>query len=371
MSFDREALLSAKGSGTPDEGEHWLVAADWFLSGGETALAASALDRAYGLLPDRSELARQRRGVLDELSIEEHGLVFRYVPAGTFLMGSSTGDPDERPVHARRVEPFWIAEVPMSWSAYCALAGYSQPPQGWPGNADPSMVDPREDRMRAFHLHEDNKIRLQYCESETTAAGDWHSHTGDTRFGSPPRANPSRVVVYDRKPMVAVSAVDAEEVAARMSSETVLYRLPFEAEWEKAARGGLIGAAWSWGDAPPTRERCDFDRFGAFHLLDPRSLPPNGYGLYGMCGGVAEWTGDRYDALAYHRVSVKGETVEPPERTDARVLRGGSWSDCAEAITVSFRSARVTSDWRQANVVGHAPAPNIGFRLVRVSRERP
>jgi sulfatase modifying factor 1 len=365
MSFDREALFAAHGPGTRDEGEHWLVAADWFLSRGERELAASALDRAYGLLPDNADVARQRAGLLTELAIEEHGLVFRYVPAGTFSMGSSAGDSDERPVHARRLDAFWIAEVPMTWSAYCALAGWSQPPEAWPPEGDPSLAG---DRTRQFNLHELNKIRLQYCESETTAAGDWHAHTRDPRFGTPPRAHPERAIAYDQKPMIATSPFDAEAVGARMSDEATIVRLPSEAEWEKAARGGLVGARWSWGNTLPTRGVCDFDRFGAFHLVDPRSLPPNGYGLHGMCGGVAEWTADRYDALAYHHFT-KGAPFEEPAPTDARVLRGGSWSDCADAVTVSFRMSRTASDWRNSSPESsNAIAANVGFRLVRVPR---
>ncbi len=106
MSFDPEEILSAFGPGDADDAARFLVAADWFLGRGDLPLAASALDRAFGLLPGDADVARQRRAVLDELSLEAHGLVFRYVPAGTFLMGSRSGDPDERPVHPRRVGAF-------------------------------------------------------------------------------------------------------------------------------------------------------------------------------------------------------------------------------------------------------------------------
>jgi formylglycine-generating enzyme len=368
MSFDPEEILSACGAGSPDEGARFLVAADWFLSRGQNELAASALDRAYGLLPGDEDVARQRRAVLDDLAVEEHGLVFRYVPAGTFLMGANSGDPDERPVHPRRLGAFWISDVPITWAAYCDLSGWSAPPAGWPPDDDPTFVAAAGDTMSGFMLNELNKIRLQYCETETEAAGDWHAHTGDARFGRPPRTNAARPYAFDQKPIVAVSAAEAEELAHRMSDVSTLYRLPFEAEWEKAARGGRVGRRWSWGDEPPTHERCDFDRFGAFHLVAPRALPSNGYGLFGMCGGVAEWTADRYDALAYERAS-RGEKLETPEPSDPRVLRGGSWGDCAEAVTVSFRTSRVSASWRSGER-GSRAAPNIGFRLVRVPRHR-
>lgn len=168
--------------------------------------------------------------------------------------------------------------------------------------------------------------------------------------------------------MIAVTVAEAEAVAAKMSHDAALYRLPLEAEWEKAARGGLIACRWSWGDEAPTRERCDFDRFGAFHLVDPRAFPPNGLGLYGMCGGVAEWTADRYDALAYARAA-NDEPVRPVEASEPRVLRGGSWADCAEAITVSFRTSPAR-EVLEVPRVADSPAPTIGFRLVRVARAR-
>src|SRR5262249_4847099 len=79
----------------------YVAIADYFLVREDRAAAAVALDRAFGLAPDNSDIARQRAVILDELALREHDLAWRYVPAGTFLMGSATGDPDERPVHPR------------------------------------------------------------------------------------------------------------------------------------------------------------------------------------------------------------------------------------------------------------------------------
>ena len=62
---------------------------------GSLPLAASALDRAYGVDPNDSEITEARRRVLDAMSIEEHGLIWRYVPAGPFTMGWNEGEPDE------------------------------------------------------------------------------------------------------------------------------------------------------------------------------------------------------------------------------------------------------------------------------------
>lgn len=302
--------------------------ADHLAARGDVHAAATAYDRAYGLAPDDRGLAAARARLLDSLAVVEHGMRFRYVPAGVHAMGSTTGDPDEQPVHLVRLDPFWLSDVPVSWAAYCALLGWSPPPDGMP---DFSSLPPVEGRdRRPFMLYEANKVRLRYSE--------------------------------DDRPMVAVSWHEAEALAGHLSGATVRYRLPTEAEWEAAARGGLVGARYAWGDTPPTRQNCDFDRFDEFSLLPPRDLPPNGYGLHGMSGGVWEWTADWYDAW-YYRESPRDNPSGPAEGR-ARVLRGGSWADCAEVVTVSFRAAREATPWWEGEW-GERRAPNIGFRLCR------
>jgi formylglycine-generating enzyme required for sulfatase activity len=342
--IDPEDVLASWGD---DDPVRFVAIADHFLEREDPALAASALDRAYGLAPGDAGIARHRASILDQLAIHEHGLAFRYVPAGTFQMGSHDGDPDERPVHPRRVDAFWITDVPITWAAYCRLLGWMPPPNGWPENA---AELPRAER---FTMNEHIKIRRQYCESETLAARDWHAHAGMTRMGKVPRARPDEPERFDRKPLVAVALAEARMLTIVLTAPGVRYTIASEAQWEKAARGGLVGKRYSWGDAVPTRERCDFDRMGAFRLTDPRALPANGYGLHGMCGGVADLTHDVYDALAYQRAA-DGDVSPALVAEGETVIRGGSWADCASGVTVSFRA---TNPMRAT--------PNIGFRLVR------
>ncbi|WP_119729258.1 SUMF1/EgtB/PvdO family nonheme iron enzyme [Thermomonospora amylolytica] len=326
---------------------------------GDRHRAATAYDRAHGLDPADPEIAEARAALLDSLAVVEHGITFRYVPGGTFLMGSETGEPDERPVHPVRLPHYWLSEAPISWAAYCALMDCEPPPDGSPRGGDDDF---------GFFL--ENKIRLQYCEDATTRAVDWHAHAAphkwysgdreiDSRdiFGTPPREDPERPWRYDTKPMVSVSWEQAAEMGRRLTTGRAVYRLPTEAEWERAARGGLIGRRYPWGDEPPTPERCDFDRFDEFSVLPSRRLPPNGYGLYAMSGSVWEWTADWYDAR-YYAHSPEADPTGPAEGQE-KVLRGGSWADCADVVTVSFRMSCAVGDH------GNYMSPTIGFRLCR------
>jgi formylglycine-generating enzyme required for sulfatase activity len=334
-------------------------------------MAATAYDRAYALEPDAPEIAAARRELLDRLSVEEYDIRFRYIPAGAFLMGSSDGDPDERPVHVVELGDYWMSETAVSWAAYCDLMGWNPPPDGSP--RDWSQLS----RDVAFHVDEERKIRLQYCEDATTRARDWHAHaprhnwqnmgTGELTdswemFGRVRREDPRRPWQYDRKPVVGIAWQDAEAMCLRMSSDQILYCLPTEAEWERAARGALIDCLYPWGDDPPDRGLCDYDRFEEFSILPMRRLPPNGYGLFAMSGSVWEWTADWYDA-EYYKSSPGKDPAGPSEGTQ-RVLRGGSWADCADTVTVSFRMSRDSSGMYDG-IWGQHMSPNIGFRVCR------
>jgi formylglycine-generating enzyme required for sulfatase activity len=338
--------------------------------------AATVYDRAYGIEPANAEVCQRRGRVLDQLAIIEHGLRFRYIPGGPFLMGCGQGEPDEQPWHPVWLSPYWLSETPISWAAYCRLMDWEPPPEGFPRDRPVRQgLDPA-----VFHLYEANKIRLQYCEDQTTRARGWHSHapgqmwqsggrtqTAQELFGSPPRDDPEAPWRYDTKPMVAVGWQEATELADRLSSDAVRYTLPTEAQWEKAARGGLIGARYAWGNEPPTHECCDFDRFREFAVLPMKTFPPNGYGLYAVNGGVWEWTRDWYDRDYYRHSPDQGP--EGPPQGEEKVLRGGSWADCGDVLTVTFRMSRSSLSWRGGEW-GTPRTPTIGFRLCRTAGGR-
>lgn len=332
-------------------------------------MAATAYDRAYGLDPNNPEIAAARKQLLDQLAIVEHGIKFRYIPAGSFLMGSDNGEPDEQPIHPAKLNEFWLSEAPISWATYCELMDWKPPPTGFPKKIE------GEERAY-FGLAQENKIRLQYCEDATNRATGWHAHakgvewvslsgktyTTSELFSKVSRDDPDRPWGYTQKPMISISWPAAEELCTRLSSDKVQYRLPTEAEWEKAARGGLINCQYPWGNEPPDKKRCDFNRFELFSILPMYKFTPNGYGLYAMSGCVWEWTTDWYDALYYH----KSPRYNPPGPSNGKekVLRGGSWTDTPEAVTVSFRMSCDAQNWRARGWRRHL-SPNIGFRLCR------
>jgi formylglycine-generating enzyme len=368
MSSQYQELLSS--CGNTGDAKHFFSLAKELEASDNLRMAATAYDRAYGLNPENHEIATARKHILEQLSVVEHGIQFRYIPAGAFLMGSETGESDEQPVHAIELSDFWLSEKPISWAIYCELMNWELPPE-----AAPTENEPQNHDMALFSLHQENKIRLQYCENETKHATDWHAHhppqeweragkrvSSQQIFGQPQRENPELPWGYDKKPMVCVSWQAAEELCHKISTDKIRYRLSTEAEWEKAARGGLINSAYPWGNDPPDENRCDFNRFEQFSILPIHRFSPNGYHLYAMSGSVWEWTSDWYDALYYNespRLNPKG-----PTKGQEKVLRGGSWTDCADVLSVSFRMSRQATYWRQESW-GEHKAPNIGFRLCR------
>jgi formylglycine-generating enzyme required for sulfatase activity len=361
----------------PDEGDADLLLdiARGLVGEGNLEGAATVFDRAYGIAPRHPVIWKERAELLNRLAVVEHDIRFCYIPGGPFLMGSNDRESDEAPWHPVWLSPYWLSQTPISWEAYCRLLDWEPPPRGMPREfATPPAG---HDRGR-FHLFEENKVRLQYCEDHTTRAVGWHAHdpvgrwssggqvrTAQEVFGSPPRTDPNAPWEYRNKPMIGVSWQAGSELADHLSTPSVHYSLPTEAQWEKAARGGLIGARHAWGDAPPSAELCDFDRFAEFSIQPMTTFPPNGYGLYAMNGCVWEWTADWYDSQYYS--SSDDQDPKGPAEGREKVLRGGSWSDCADVLTVSFRMSRESSSWRTGDWGAHL-APNIGFRLCRQLR---
>jgi len=282
-----------------------------------------------------------------------------WIPGGTFLMGSNAFYREERPVRPETTDGFWIDRHPVTnaqFRRFVEATGYAtfserKPTREmYPDAAEEFLVPgslvfvkpPRPVSLR------DHRAWWAYV-----PGADWRHPNGPN----------SSIDRKDKHPVVHINFEDAQAYAAWAGKA-----LPNEVEWEFAARGGLDGAAYPWGDAanPEGRylantwqgrfpfENLAEDGFEGTSPVD--AFPPNGYGLHDMVGNVWEWTTTLYaPAGGADKSCCQREDVDP--RHTLMVVKGGSHL-CAANYCQRARPAA-----RQGESIDSSTC-HIGFRCV-------
>ena len=286
------------------------------------------------------------------------------IPASTFVMGSEEFYPEELPLRTVQVEDFWIDPHPVTVAefgrfveatGYVTVAERPLDPADYPG-ADPSALVPGSAVFRGTDgpVPLDSMVWWHYLPDAS-----WHHPEGPGNGASDREQHPVTQIAFE----------DAEAYARWVGKA-----LPTEAEWERAARGGLDGARFAWGNEENPDGRCMANTWqGRFPwenlVLDGYagtspvgSFPPNGYGLYDMIGNVWEWTCEPVAPASTGSGSSRSccaptaDQLSPgPDAT--RIIKGGSHL-CAPNYCFRYRPSA-----RQPHAVDTSTS-HLGMRCV-------
>jgi sulfatase modifying factor 1 len=296
-----------------------------------------------------------------------------WIPGATFLMGSDRHYPEEAPARKATVNGFWIDACPVTnreFGTFVRKTGYVTVAERASDPADyPDLLAPFSSVFVApdYHLV---SLADPYTCWRLVRGADWRHPLGP---GSSIRHMPDHPVVH-------VAWDDALAYAFWAGKQ-----IPAEAEWELAARGGLDGAEFAWGDELSPGGRLMANTWhGEFPWLNTRddgfertspvgAFPANGYGLYDMIGNVWEWTSDWYaghavgtrgccdgaDRGTRHHVDDREQSIDPrdPARVPRKVMKGGSHL-CAPNYCRRYRPAA-----RMAQPIDTSTS-HLGFRCV-------
>jgi len=295
------------------------------------------------------------------------------IPGGEFRMGSDEHYPEEAPVHRVRVDPFSIDRFAVTnarFAAFVEVTGYvtvaERPldPASFPGAPDENL----QPGSLVFTMTP-GPVDLRHL-------SQWWAWTPGA-FWRRPEGPRSSIEGREDHPVVHVAYEDAEAFAM-WAGKT----LPTEGEWELAARGGLEGASFTWGDEPekPAQRLANYwhgdfpwrAEQGYGGTTPVGSFPPNGYGLYDMAGNAWDWTVDWY-AGVHARDADKPccvpenprggsldksyDPAQPQFRIPRKVIKGGSFG-CADSYCMRYRPAA-----RRPQMVDTGMS-HIGFRCV-------
>jgi formylglycine-generating enzyme len=280
----------------------------------------------------------------------------RRIAGGAFVMGSEDFYPEERPVRSVDVASFWIDQRPVTvaqFRRFVKATGY--------GTVAERPLDPAEfpgaDRAELV------PGSLVFCRTrgpvDLRNFRNWWAYVPGACW-TRPEGTASDTYTRGRHPVTQVAYEDAEAYAAWAGKA-----LPTEAEWEYAARGGLEGATYAWGEEPfPDGQPMANTWQGEFpwdnQLLDGYegtspvgAFPANGYGLYDMTGNVWEWTCDPFD----HATAKACCSPSPDDGLARRVIKGGSHL-CAPSYCLRYRPAARQAESEDTSTT------HIGFRCV-------
>jgi sulfatase modifying factor 1 len=276
-----------------------------------------------------------------------------WVPGGTFRMGSDEHYPEEAPARNVEVGGLWVCRTTVTNAAFAAFVtatGYrtvaERPldPAEFPGAPAENLVP-----GSMVFVGTPGPVDLRHL-------SQWWVWTPGA-FWRRPEGPDSDLEDRADHPVVHVAYEDAEAYAAWAG-----LALPTEAQWEHAARGGLDGATYTWGNDPetPLRRRANYwhgdfpwrAEPGYGHTAPVGSYPPNGYGLADMAGNVWEWTQDWYAEQRWAGLSTcclprdpRGaepeqsyDPAQPQIRIPRKVIKGGSFL-CADTYCLRYRPA--------------------------------
>jgi sulfatase modifying factor 1 len=288
------------------------------------------------------------------------------ISGGAFAMGSNDFYPEEQPVRQVTVESFWIDTYPVTNAQFARFVAET----GWVTVAE--QAPKADDYPGALP---EMLIPASLVFTPTEGPVDLHDHNQWWRYARGadwrhPEGPGSNIDERTNHPVVHVAWRDVEAYAAWAGAE-----LPTEAEWEFAARGGLDGAPFAWGEhlnpdgkqmantwqgCFPYENRC---RDGWSRTSPVGFYPANGYGLHDMIGNVWEWTSDWWtahnDAQASCCSGAADKSIDPRDgaRIPRKVLKGGSHL-CAPNYCQRYRPAA-----RHAHPIDTS-ASHIGFRCI-------
>lgn len=295
-----------------------------------------------------------------------------WIPPGTFRMGSDAHYPEEAPTHEVEVSGFFIDRAAVTnrqfmrfvrETGYVTVAERPLDPTDFPG-APPENLVPGS----LVFTMTPGPVDLRHI-------NHWWTWTPGASWMHPDGAQSSAADHPDH-PVVHVAYEDAEAYAVWAGKA-----LPTEAQWERAARGGLEGGAYVWGDrAEQLGQRLANYWHGEFPWRCHRgygtrttagTFPPNAFGLYDMAGNVWDWTSDWYASRHDHHgpccapVDPRGGTApgsldpaQPQFRIPRKVVKGGSYL-CADSYCLRYRPAA-----RRPQMIDTGMS-HIGFRCVR------